>query len=43
MIRAPVGGQAGGGKSANGTPEGWVGPGKGQPDEIEANDPITLD
>ncbi len=43
MIRAPVGGQAGGGKSANGTPEGWVGPEKGQPDEIEADDPITLD
>ncbi len=43
VIRAPVGGQAGGGKSANCTPEGWVGPGKSQPDEIEADDPITLD
>lgn len=43
VIRAPVGGQAGGGKSANCTPEGWAGPERGQPDEIEADDPITPD
>lgn len=41
VIRAPVGGQAGGGKSAKCTPEGWAGPGRGQSDEIKADDPIT--